>query len=203
MFRPTPDYNFLRIFGCLCFPYLCPSLFECMFRPTPDYNFLRIFGCLCFPFLCPYHAHKLDFHSSPCVFLGYSSSHLGYHCLDLAYHRIYVFRHVRFHENVFPFANSEQITHTPVPSTQPTHLPPLYPPQFFQPTTLPTDPNNTFVLPSVAPQQTPHLPTASTSASPPPNLAILSSTACFSNDHYTGTGSPSPDALAFRSDVVE
>jgi hypothetical protein len=44
------------------------------------------------------------------VFLGYSSSHLGYHCLYLAYHRIYVSRHVRFHENIFPFANSEQIT---------------------------------------------------------------------------------------------
>jgi histone deacetylase 1/2 len=36
-------------------------LFECLFRRPPNYNFLRIFGCLCFPFLRPYHAHKLDF----------------------------------------------------------------------------------------------------------------------------------------------
>jgi len=93
------------------------SLFECLFRHTPDYNFLRTFRCLCFPFLRPYHAHKLDFHSSPCVFLGYSSSHLGYRCLDLASYRIYVSRHVCFHKNVFPFANSDQITHTLVPST--------------------------------------------------------------------------------------
>ena len=85
------------------------------------------FGCLCFPFLRPYHAHKLDFRSSPCVVLGYSSSHLGYHCLYLASQRIYVSRHVRFHEDVFPFVNFEWITHTPVPSTQPTHLPPLNP----------------------------------------------------------------------------
>ena len=77
-----------------------------------------------------YHAHKLDIPSSLCVLLGYSSSHLSYRCLDLASHRIYVSRHVRFHENVFPFANSEQLTHSPVPSTQPTHLPPLHPPQF-------------------------------------------------------------------------
>jgi histone deacetylase 1/2 len=53
--------------------------------------------------LRPYDAHILDFRSSPCVFLGYSSSHLGYRCLDLESHRIYFSRHVRFHETVFPF----------------------------------------------------------------------------------------------------
>jgi len=79
------------------------SPFECLFCRPPDYNFLRTFGCLCFPFLRPYDAHILDFRSSPCVFLGYSSSHLGYRCLDLESHRIYFSRHVRFHETVFPF----------------------------------------------------------------------------------------------------
>jgi histone deacetylase 1/2 len=44
--------------------------FECLFHRTLNYNFLITFGCLCFPFLLPYHAHKLNFHSSPCVFLG-------------------------------------------------------------------------------------------------------------------------------------
>jgi len=43
------------------------------------------------------------------------------------------------------------------------------------------------------------LPTNSTSTSSPSSPAILSPTACFSNDHYAGTGSPSPNALAFRS----
>ena len=56
------------------------SHFECLFNRTSDYDFLRIFRCLCFLFLHPFHAHKLDFRSSPCVFLGYSSSHLGYRC---------------------------------------------------------------------------------------------------------------------------
>jgi len=109
-----------------------------VFRRTPDYNFLCTFGCLCFPFLRPYHAHKLDFRSSPCVFLGYSSSHLGYRCLDLESDRIYVSRHVRFHENVFPFAKSEQVTSLPVPPTPPTYLPSLHPPPSFQPTTYQT-----------------------------------------------------------------
>jgi histone deacetylase 1/2 len=95
------------------------STFDCLFHRSPDYHFLRTFGCLCFPFLRPYNNHKLNFHSSPCVFFGYSSSHLGYRCFDIASHRIYISRHVRFHEHVFPFDNSEQIakvsTTIPIP----------------------------------------------------------------------------------------
>jgi len=83
------------------------SLFKCLFHRTSDYDFLRTFGCRYFLFLRPYHALKLEFCSSPCVFLGYSSSHLGYHCLDLTSQRIYVSRHVYFHEDMFSFANSE------------------------------------------------------------------------------------------------
>jgi len=65
-----------------------------------------------FLFLRPYHAHKLDFCYSPFVFLGYNSSHLGYRCLDLASHHIYVSRHVHFCENIFPFVNSDTFTST-------------------------------------------------------------------------------------------
>jgi len=89
------------------------SPFDCLFHRSPDYHFLRASGCLYFPFLHPYNNHKLDFRSSPCEFFGYSSSHLGYRCCDIAFHRIYIFRHV------FPFDNSEQIakvsTTTPIP----------------------------------------------------------------------------------------
>jgi len=60
------------------------SPFECLFNHTLDYDFLRTFRCFDFSFLHPFHAHKLDLCSSPYVFLGYSSSHLGYHCLNLA-----------------------------------------------------------------------------------------------------------------------
>jgi hypothetical protein len=63
------------------------------------------------PFLHPYNAHKLDYHSTSCVCLGYSSSHLGYHCLDLSSY-IYIFYHVRFHEYDFPFIESEQVHNT-------------------------------------------------------------------------------------------
>ena len=151
------------------------------------------------PFLLPYHAHKLDFWSSPCVFLGYSSSHLGYCCLDLESHRIYVSRHVRFHENVFPFAKFEQVTSSQVPLTQPTYLPSLNPPPCFQPTTYQTGPNNNLILPYVAPHQTTPLPIDSATPSSPTHIAILSPYVCLSNDHCAGTGSPSPDVHVLRS----
>jgi len=83
------------------------SLFECLFNRTLDYDFIYTFECLCFSFLHPYHAHKLDFHSSSCFFLRYSSSHLGYRYLNLASQHIYVSCYVCFHEDVFPFAKSE------------------------------------------------------------------------------------------------
>jgi len=53
------------------------------------------------------------------------------------------------------------------------------------------------------PNRPPHLPTDSASPSFPSSLAILSPAACFSNDHYAGTGSPSLDAFAFRSAAAE
>jgi len=95
----------------------------CLFRRTLYYNFLRAFGCFCFLFLRLYHTHKLDFRSSPYVFLGYSSSHLCYRCLDLTFQCIYVSSHICFHEDVYPFMNSEQITYTPN-TLQTTYTPP-------------------------------------------------------------------------------
>ncbi|KAL4569135.1 hypothetical protein LXL04_024766 [Taraxacum kok-saghyz] len=77
-----------------------------LYSKTPDYAFLRTFGCLCYPFLRPYNTHKMDFRSLPCVFLGYSTSHKGYLCLHTPSSRIYISRHVVFNETIFPFANN-------------------------------------------------------------------------------------------------
>ncbi|KAM0001405.1 putative RNA-directed DNA polymerase [Helianthus debilis subsp. tardiflorus] len=89
------------------------SPFELIFKRSPDYSFLRVFGCQCFPYLRPYNHHKMDFRSTPCVFLGYSPIHHGYRCLDLDTERVYIARHVRFNEHFFPF------TPTSTPPTQP------------------------------------------------------------------------------------
>ena len=162
-----------------------------MFNCTPDYDFLHTFGCLYFPFLHPYHAHKLDFRSSPCVFLGCGSSHLGYRCFDLASQCIYVSRHVRFHENVFPFANSEQIAPSTSTSTHPTHLCTLITSPIFHPADPPiTPPSGSATLP--APQtQPPRSPPLSATIPPSHSPALMSPSVYFSDDHYGGTSSPS------------
>jgi histone deacetylase 1/2 len=49
--------------------------------------------------------HKLAPRSSLCVFLGYSSEHKGYRCLELESNRILTSRHVVFDESFFPFAD--------------------------------------------------------------------------------------------------
>jgi hypothetical protein len=54
------------------------SPFEKLFGTKPDYSWLKVFGCACWPHLKPYNTKKLEFHSKWCVFLGYSSSHKGY-----------------------------------------------------------------------------------------------------------------------------
>ena len=53
-----------------------------LFGKVPNYLSLKFFGCACFPCLRPYQNHKFQFHSTKCVFLGYSNSHKGYKCLS-------------------------------------------------------------------------------------------------------------------------
>jgi hypothetical protein len=55
--------------------------------------------------LRPYNAHKLQFRSKQCVFLGYSNMHKGFKCLDPKEGRIYISHDVIFDEHMFPFAN--------------------------------------------------------------------------------------------------
>jgi histone deacetylase 1/2 len=163
---PTPVLNY-------------KSPFECLLKSSPDYAFLRTFGCLCFPFLRPYNTHKLDFRSSACVFLGYSNSHLGYRCLDLTSKRIYLARHVQFHEHVFPLGKSEQIA---VPPTNPTTA------------TIPV----TLYHPKPPSSALPPLP-----PSPPTShLAPLPLSACYYHDHAVGTGSDSPPSHAVQVQIA-
>ncbi|KAJ9567646.1 hypothetical protein OSB04_003612 [Centaurea solstitialis] len=49
------------------------------------------------------HAHKLAPRSSACVYLGPSTDHRGYRCLDLITQKVIISRHVNFDETHFPF----------------------------------------------------------------------------------------------------
>jgi hypothetical protein len=64
-----------------------------------------VLGCLCFPYVKTYTSHKLEPQAFPCVFLNYSTSQKGYHCLHIQTNKIYISRHVRFEETTFPFQN--------------------------------------------------------------------------------------------------
>ena len=68
-----------------------------------DYSFLRVFGSKCFPYLRGYAKNKLEPHSLPCVFLGYSEFYKGYICFHPPINRVYLSRYVVFDENIFPF----------------------------------------------------------------------------------------------------
>jgi hypothetical protein len=78
---------------------------EHLFGNSSDYSLLRIFGCACWPNLRPYNKHKLSFRSKQCAFIGYSSLHKGYRCLDISTGRIYISREIVFDETIFPFAS--------------------------------------------------------------------------------------------------
>jgi len=72
------------------------SPFFTLFQTKPNYNKLRSFGCLCFPWLKPYTSHKLELRSEPCVFLGYSLSQSAYICYNCKTNKFYNSRHVQF-----------------------------------------------------------------------------------------------------------
>ena len=77
-----------------------------LFNTSPNYSLLKVFGCACWPHLRPYNKQKLSFRSKECVFLGYSSLHKGYKCLDTDSGRVYISRDVIFDESVFPFTRN-------------------------------------------------------------------------------------------------
>jgi histone deacetylase 1/2 len=77
---------------------------ELLLREKLYYKSLRIFGCACWPNLRPYNTRKLAFRSTRCVFLGYSSLHKGFKCLEPSTGRVYISRDVVFDENIFPFS---------------------------------------------------------------------------------------------------
>ncbi|KAJ9540269.1 hypothetical protein OSB04_026775 [Centaurea solstitialis] len=77
--------------------------FEVLFGFFPIYSHLRVFGCLCYPNTSPTSAHKLAPRSTACVYLGPSTDHRGYRCLDLITQKVIISRHVNFDETHFPF----------------------------------------------------------------------------------------------------
>ena len=102
------------------------SPFQTLFGKTTYYHFLKTFGCLCYPYIRPYNKHKLQYRSTLCIFHDYSNTHKGYLCFDPKTTRLYITRHVVFHESIFP-------TLSPSTSSNPSFFP--FPLLFFFPYT--------------------------------------------------------------------
>jgi histone deacetylase 1/2 len=79
------------------------SPFHALYQQIPDYSTIRGFGCSCFPHLRPYTAHKLDFRSTKCVYLGPSPTHKGYKCLSPE-GKVFISKDVVFNELEFPYS---------------------------------------------------------------------------------------------------
>ena len=78
--------------------------YEKLFKHKADYKMLKCFGCVFYPYLRDYNEHKFDYHTSKCIFIGYSPAHKGYKSLH-HFDRIYIARHVIFDEIAFPFSS--------------------------------------------------------------------------------------------------
>jgi hypothetical protein len=81
-----------------------------LFGSAPSYEHLRVFGCACYPNTAATAPHKLAPRSTLRVFLGYSTDHKGYRCLDVSTNRLIVSRHVVFDDDNFPLTVSPNPT---------------------------------------------------------------------------------------------
>ncbi|GJS97691.1 putative RNA-directed DNA polymerase [Tanacetum coccineum] len=83
--------------------------FELLMNQKPDYEFLRVFGCLAYFTNTNTKGDKFEERGKPGVFLGYLTGTKGYKILDLETRKIIVSRNVNFYEQQFPFKNIEEI----------------------------------------------------------------------------------------------
>ncbi|CAN1131585.1 Retrovirus-related Pol polyprotein from transposon RE2 [Linum perenne] len=152
------------------------SPYSVLFQSHPNINDLRIFGCLCYPWLRPHTNNKLEPRSVPCVFMGYSRLHKGYRCLHIPTGRIYVSRHVLFDETIFPFTGQMILSPSTAAAdatSAPTPLPTPHRPTPHRPTpqiTLQNPPPPTFPNdPPLGPSSptSPNTPTLGPPTTPP------------------------------------
>ena len=147
------------------------SPFEVIHHSTPTHSHLHSFGCLCFPWLRPYIHNKLQPRSTPCIFVGYSSSQYAYLCLDPKTNKLYTSRHVTFFDSHFPYLSLLK-TPEPTPSQlidQPMHYTlPLSKSQPINPQIEPPAKNSPYV-PETVPSQSPDSSTGNPS---PPSSSL-------------------------------
>ena len=74
---------------------------------TPNYDHLRVFGCLCYARNQGRTSDKFESRSRRCVFLGYPNGKKAWKMYDLETKEFVFSRDVVFYEKEFPFASKE------------------------------------------------------------------------------------------------
>lgn len=80
-----------------------------LYNKSVDYQFLQVFGNLCFVSTLTSHRTKFSPQAKDCVFVGYSPGIKGYKVYDIAYKQFFFSRDVVFIENVFPFSVTDHL----------------------------------------------------------------------------------------------
>ena len=91
------------------------SPFEVLYLSKPDYYQLKVFGCFAVACNPKKSGDKFEIRGVPCMFIGYPHTQKGYRMLNLLNNSIFVTRHVRFFEHIFPYQvfknNHSPVTH--------------------------------------------------------------------------------------------
>ncbi|XP_074346214.1 uncharacterized protein LOC141684984 [Apium graveolens] len=94
---------------------------ELLYNTVPEYDNLRIFGCLAFAYNPTPPTDKFDHRGVPCIFLGYPAGTKGYKLMNLLTKKEFTSRDVIFQESIFPFhKNSSNHYMSPTPPSMPT-----------------------------------------------------------------------------------
>ena len=80
--------------------------FEMLYNTPPNFNTLRVFGCLCFAHNKKTRGDKFASRSRKCIFVGYPATKKGWKVYDMETGEIFVSRDVKFYENEFPFTTN-------------------------------------------------------------------------------------------------
>ncbi|KAI3516445.1 hypothetical protein L1887_15360 [Cichorium endivia] len=83
--------------------------YEILYDQTPDYNHLKVFGCLAYYRSTETKGDKFEVRGRPGVFLGYPPNTKGYKIYDPQHNKIIVSRDVKFVEDVFPFSKVDNL----------------------------------------------------------------------------------------------